>query len=87
MNKKQRTTLQAIFKKPTPSNIRWDDIEVLMANLGAEISEGKGSRVRIVLSGVRAVFHRPHPKRETDKGALQSVRRFLECAGVRYDEI
>ena len=27
--------------------------------LGAEISEGNGSRVRIALNGVRAVFHRP----------------------------
>ena len=38
--------------------------------------------MRIVLRGVRAVFHRPHPKRVTDKGALTSVRRFLENAGV-----
>lgn len=67
--------------------MRWDDIEMLLANLGADISEGRGSRVRIALHGVRAVFHRPHPNRETDKGALQSVRRFLESAGVTDDEI
>lgn len=86
MNKKQRMTLQLIFKKPLPANVRWDDIELLMVNLGAEVSEGRGSRVRIALFGVRAVFHRPHPK-EIDKGALSSVRRFLESAGVRHDEI
>ncbi len=49
---------------------------------GAEISEGQGSRVRIALNGVRAVFHRPHPQKETDKGAVVSVRRFLIEAGV-----
>jgi hypothetical protein len=43
--------------------------------LGAEISEGKGSRLRIALNNVRAVFHRPHPHKETDKGALRSLRR------------
>lgn len=60
---------------------------MLLVNLGADITEGRGSRVRIALYGIRAVFHRPHPNRETDKGALQSVRRFLESAGVKNDEI
>ena len=49
---------------------------------GAEISEGRGSRVRIALNGVRAVFHRPHPKKETDRGAVASMRRFLMEAGI-----
>ena len=49
---------------------------------GAEISEGSGSRVRIALNGMRAVFHRPHPQKETDKGAVKSMRRFLSEAGV-----
>ncbi len=34
--------------------------------MGAEITEGRGSRVRVALKGVRAVFHRPHPEKETD---------------------
>ena len=41
-----------------------------------------GWRVRIALHDVRAVFHRPHPKKETDKGAVKSMRRFLSEAGV-----
>jgi hypothetical protein len=41
----------------------------------------------IALNGIRAVFHRPHPARETDKGALISMRKFLENAGVKNDEI
>lgn len=49
---------------------------------GGEISEGAGSRVRIALNDVRAVFHRPHPQKETDKGAVKSMRRFLTEAGV-----
>jgi hypothetical protein len=39
--------------------------------------------VRVYLMGVRAVFHRPHPEPETDKGALKSMRRFLREAGIR----
>lgn len=76
-------TLRAIFADPVRSNIRWSDIESLLSSLGAEISEGNGSRVRIVLKGIRAVFHRPHPAKETDKGAVKSMRRFLTEAGVK----
>jgi hypothetical protein len=82
MNQKQRKTLNDIFADPLRSNIPWKDIESLLEALGAEITEGRGSRVRIALKGVRAVFHRPHPKHETDKGAVRSVRRFLMEAGI-----
>ena len=50
---------------------------------GAERSEGSGSRMRFALNGVRAVFHRPHPKKKIDKDALKSMRRFLTEAGIR----
>jgi len=58
---------------------------VLLA-VGAELGEGRGSRVRIHLKGVRAVFHRPPPHKETDKGALKAMRRFLTEAGVQPEE-
>lgn len=82
---KHDDTLAAIFADPVRSNIPWSDIESMLRNLGAEISEGRGSRVRVFLAGVRAVFHRPHPQKETDKGAVRSVRRFLSEAGVKSE--
>ncbi len=87
MNKKHRQTLRAIFENPVRSSILWDDIEKLLLALGAEISEGRGSRVRIALKDMRAVFHRPHPRKETDKGAVVSMRRFLTEAEINQDEI
>ena len=83
MDRKHRKTLEAIFEKPERANIAWRDVEALFIALGAEISEGSGSRVRVVLKDVRAVFHRPHPRKETNKGTVKSVRRFLEAAGVK----
>jgi hypothetical protein len=83
MQKKHQRTLQSIWARPIKSDVSWQEIEVLLKALGAELSEGRGSRVRIALNGVRAVFHRPHPQKETDKGALVSMRRFLEAAGVK----
>ena len=81
MDRKHRRTLEAIFEKPERANIAWRDIEALFVALGAEITEGNGSRVRVALKDVRAVFHRPPPRKETNKGAVKSVRRFLEAAG------
>ncbi|WP_045219349.1 type II toxin-antitoxin system HicA family toxin [Desulfonatronum thioautotrophicum] len=83
MNKKQRLVLKLLFEKPERSDILWRDIEGLLAALGAEMSEGKGSRVRVALNDVRAVFHRPHPERVSSKAAVKSVRRFLVEAGVQ----
>ena len=82
MNKKQRQTLNKILESPERSDIPWCNIESLIVALGGEISEGRGSRVRVILNDVKAVFHRPHPERVTEKGAVKSVRRFLQEAGV-----
>ena len=83
MNKKHQKTLQQLFQNPVQSGIAWRDIETMLKALGAEISEGNGSRVRIALNDIRAVFHRPHPQKETDKGAVISMRRFLKEAGIK----
>ena len=83
LSSKHRKTLQAIYDDPVRSNVKWSDIEKMLTALGAELSEGRGSRLRIRLNDARAVFHRPHAKPETDKGALRSMRRFLDEAGIR----
>ena len=64
MGPKHERTLKAIFEDPVRSNIAWRDIEAMLESAGAEITEGAGSRMRIALNGVRAVFHRPHPQQE-----------------------
>lgn len=81
LKKKHRKTLEAIYAKPVQAAIEWQDIESMLKAMGAEISEGRGSRVRIALRNRKAVFHRPHPEKETDKGAVVSMRRFLKEAG------
>ena len=83
MNNRQRKTLLNIFREPVLSDIEWTDIESLLQALGSNLSEGNGSRVRVELNGERAVFHRPHPEKTTDKGAVRAVRRFLLNAGVK----
>jgi len=83
MTSKHHKTLKEIYHDPVKSGIVWDDIEAMLMALGAERFEGNGSRVRFLLNGIKAVFHRPHPQKETDKGAVKSVRRFLQEGGIR----
>jgi HicA toxin of bacterial toxin-antitoxin, len=82
MNNKQLQTLIAIFTVPVPTDIKWKDIINLLDAFGRTISQGKGSRVRILLNGIKAVFHELHPRKETDRGAVVSIREFLEKAGI-----
>ena len=79
---KHTRTLAAIFANPVKADIRWTDIESLFRALGGEIKEGAGSRVRVELRSVKIVLHRPHPRPETDKGAVVTVRKFLTDARV-----
>nr|WP_136250614.1 type II toxin-antitoxin system HicA family toxin [Ningiella ruwaisensis] len=83
MKRKHQKTLALIFSRPVSGNIKWKDIEQLFIELGAEISEAEGSRIGVRLFGDRRVFHRPHPSPDTDKGAVSSVRRWLESNGVK----
>jgi len=82
MNSRQQGTLKRIFTRPVLSDIGWKAIESLFAGSGAKITEGNGSRMRVSLNGARASFHRPHEP-DTDKGAVNSVRKFLENAGIK----
>lgn len=82
VKKSHRNTLEAIFARPVRGGIRWADIEALFQELGAEVTEREGSRIGVYLFGEIRVFHRPHPSPSTDKGAVASIRKWLEANGV-----
>ena len=83
MNAAHRRTLNAIYSTPTPSNLHWRRIEALFVALGAQVIEGRGSRVRFELNGVIATFHRPHPHKEAKPYQVRDARHFLSQAGVK----
>jgi hypothetical protein len=82
MKRKHRKTLELIFRRPVSGGIKWADIEAMFVALGAEVSEREGSRVAVVLFNEVRVFHRPHPSPDSDKGAVSSIRKWLESHGV-----
>ena len=82
MKRTHQRTLEIVYARPTSGTVKWRAIEALFIELGAEVSEREGSRVAVVLFGEVRVFHRPHPSPNTDKGAVASVRKWLEQHGV-----
>jgi hypothetical protein len=83
MKAAHRRTLVAVFATPTPTNLTWRQIEALFLALGAQVIEGRGSRVRFELSGVIATFHRPHPQKEAKPYQVRDARTFLSTAGIK----
>lgn len=83
MNRKHRKTLQAIFSVPTLASINFADIEKLLVALGAEVEEGRGSRLAFELNDVKLFVHRPHPAKEAKKYQVELFREFLISAGVK----
>jgi len=83
VKRKHKKTLNLIFARPVSGNIKWPDIEALFKELGAKITEREGSRIGVILFGEIQVFHRPHPSPDTDKGAVSSIRKWLEKKGVK----
>ncbi|NKI73466.1 type II toxin-antitoxin system HicA family toxin [Dickeya sp. CFBP 2040] len=83
LRKRQKSTLEQVFKSPVQSGIKWVDIESLIKALGGEVKEGRGSRCKFLLNGSIANFHRPHPSPDTDKGAVANLRDWLESIGVK----
>jgi len=81
VNRKQRRTLAAIFKKPTPSAIQWRDVASLIKTLGGQIQYGDGSRVRIDLKGESLNIHSPHPQKELKRYAVRRVKELLTRTG------
>jgi len=82
MKRANQRTLELLYARPASGNLKWRAIEALFVELGAEVTEREGRRVAVVLFHEVRVFHRPHPSPNTDKGAVASIRRWLEQHGV-----
>ena len=72
--------MNAVFT--VQANIRFKDIENLVKALGGEVTERQGSRIRLRIGDVRAVFHRPHPQPEAGRDTVRDFRDFLIAAGI-----
>ena len=82
MRTKHRKVLERVFATPTPSDIRWRDLEAMLRACGVEIAERSGSRIGLRMGRERMVVHRPHPKPNTGRGTVRDIALFPRAAGV-----
>lgn len=83
LKRRHARTLQLLFTRPVSGNVRFDAVLALLRELGALIDTSReGSRIGIVLFGQVCVMHKPHPSPDMDKGAVASLRDWLETNGV-----
>lgn len=82
MNSKNRKTLEALFATPQRKAINWLDIETLLLAVGAELVEGRGSRLRFEAAGQMLALHKPHPGKEALGYQVKAIRDFLKQIGV-----
>ena len=70
MRAKYQRTLNEVFKRQTPSGIRWADIVTMLNAADVEVTQRSGSRVLLKKGTERIVVHRPHPEPETGRATV-----------------
>ena len=84
LSSRNRDTLRRVFEEPTRADIDWDEFVRLVEALGGSWQKpghSAGSRRKARLSGVKGLFHQPHPGSVMRKGSVESAREFLRRAG------
>ena len=80
MNHRHRKVLHAIFAHPVSSNIDFKDVQHVLTELGADITDKSGNRIGVTLKGHTVAFSHAHhslPKEE-----VIQVKKFLEQCGI-----
>ena len=83
MRATHQRTLESMFKRPTPTGIRWADIVAMLEAAGVEVIQRAGSRVLLKKGTERMVVHRPHPEPEIGRATTRDIVAFLEVVGVK----
>ena len=81
MRRRHRRTLERMQATPTPSDIRWEEIESLLGALEVNLVERAGSRVQLVKGAESIVVHRPHPRPAARRDTVRDIAKFIERIG------
>ncbi len=82
LNSKQRKTLEAVFGKPTKTNIKWNEVVNLLIALGVKQGQGSGSRVFFIFGNEKLAMHKPHPANTIKRYVVEDIRDFLRRINV-----
>ena len=82
MSSKQRKIFESLFDDPVKKNIKWTDVEKLIAGVGGQIKQGDGSKIRIVLGQCSLNIHTPHPHKELKPYQIRAIRKLFIEEGI-----
>lgn len=76
--------IDKIKSKPTPRNIKWDDLVTLLKNLGYKVIKNGGSGRKFYHAEKDNMIHihEPHPGNEVKPCYIENVRETLEEIGL-----
>lgn len=77
---KHRKALSRICSPPTPSDIKWNELQSILEGLGYKMITNSGSRRKFYNEERDAliVCHKPHPTSIVDKGCVADVAEHLK---------
>ena len=80
MNHRHRKVLHSLFAHPINANISMRDVESVLREVGAEISQAHNSKIHVVLNEHSVNFH--HPGHSLPKQEVIQIRKFLETCDI-----
>lgn len=71
--------LARLCAKPTPADIKWDELTGVLRHLGYTLLKNSGSRRKFYhkYKDDLIICHEPHPSPEVDKGCIADVAEHL----------
>ena len=78
-----RKTLENIFLDPPSNEILWESVEKMLYASSANVSYSDNNRIRLLLGGCVAIFHRGKVEKFVSSQVVLDLREFLIKAGVR----
>lgn len=75
---------ERVCARPTPSDIRWTELQGFLEHLGYTMRPGRGSRRKFFHPEKNALIicHQPHPHPTVDKGCVNDVVEHLKAHGL-----
>lgn len=73
-----------MYRKPTPADVKWDDMKAALEWLGYKTLNNDGSRRKFFHKEKDALIicHCPHPSPDVDKGCIDDVVEHLRTYGL-----
>jgi len=86
LSRRWQKILEAVFERPTRSDIKASEAEGLIQALGGKVEERAGSRVAAVLEGAVLHYHRPHKPKTLRKYQVEVLRDWFDGLGIRIEK-